>query len=230
MLILTFPDLDQQGRMLNRVAAFTEKAGQPRDRVLDDVALDAAIVASKATPATYYYGHDYRAADVLRFFQTAERDGIVLNDAEHTLKSLIDEQGWTSPDVVGALLSVPNTGVDPALDTAGRAALLRHELAHGEYFTDPKFAAAAWDLWNHRLTDSEHKAIRSFLASSDYDVGNPDLVVNEAQAYLIETPDARFFTPDDVRMAPDRLARLRSDFLRDLPPNWLRDAPSSPSP
>jgi len=228
VLVLTFPDLAEQGRMLNRIAAFTEKAHLPRDKVLDDAALAAAIAASNDTPSTYYFAHDYRAADVVRFFETAERDAIVLNDAEYRLKRLIDAQGWTSREVVGALISVPNTGAAAVIDASARAALLRHELSHGEYFTDPNFAAAAQDWWSHRLTDGERKAVRAFLAAQDYDTTNADLVVNEAQAYLVETPDTRFFVPDDVKMAPERLAHLRADLVRAMPPGWLRDATPAP--
>ena len=46
VLVLDFADLSAQGRMLNRVAALTDKAGMPRDRVLADPQLEAAIRGS----------------------------------------------------------------------------------------------------------------------------------------------------------------------------------------
>ena len=56
---------------LDRVAAFVEKANVPHDRLLDDAALNAAITASGDTVASYYYGHDYQAADLAQFFALA---------------------------------------------------------------------------------------------------------------------------------------------------------------
>ena len=46
----------------------------PHDRLLSDPALDTAIRASGSTAETYYYGHDYRGGDVVRFFALADRD------------------------------------------------------------------------------------------------------------------------------------------------------------
>ena len=45
ILVLDFASLHEQGKMLNRIAAFVEKAGLPHDRVLTDSELDAAILA-----------------------------------------------------------------------------------------------------------------------------------------------------------------------------------------
>ena len=73
ILVLDFASLHEQGLMLNRVAALVEKAGLPRDRVLTDAELTAAIAASGDTIDTYYYGHDYSAAALARFFALADR-------------------------------------------------------------------------------------------------------------------------------------------------------------
>ena len=107
VLVLSFPSLRQQGYMLDRVAAFVEKAGVPRDRVLADPELDAAIRQSGDTRETYYYGHDYRVADIARFFAAADRDGIVLNVEEVRLRTLLQQLGMLSPGAVGALISIP---------------------------------------------------------------------------------------------------------------------------
>jgi hypothetical protein len=74
ILVLNFPSLHDQGRMLNRVAAFAEKVGLPRDRVLTDGQLDQAIRAQGDTIETFYYGHDYGADTLIRFFAVADRD------------------------------------------------------------------------------------------------------------------------------------------------------------
>ena len=72
ILVLDFASLHEQGKMLNRVAAFVEKARLPHDRVLTDSELNAAIQAKGDTVETYYFGHDYAAASLARFFALAD--------------------------------------------------------------------------------------------------------------------------------------------------------------
>src|SRR3954451_20188248 len=71
VIVVQFPNLREQATMLNRVAALIEKDGFPRDRVLDHAELDSRIRAGGVTPDTFYYGHDYRSADITRFFVIA---------------------------------------------------------------------------------------------------------------------------------------------------------------
>jgi hypothetical protein len=104
---LLFPSLAAQGATLNRAAALVEKAGLPRDRLLDGVELAAAIARSGDTPETWYLGHDYRSADLARFFALAERDRVALTEAELWLR----EQFVTALALAGsgpfAFVSVP---------------------------------------------------------------------------------------------------------------------------
>ena len=71
VVVLQFPSLGEQALTLNRAAALLEKDGFPRDRVMPRAALDARIVAAGGNPETFYYGHDYRAADLIRFLRLA---------------------------------------------------------------------------------------------------------------------------------------------------------------
>ncbi len=216
VVVLDFPTLEQQGAMLNRVAALVEKAGLPRDRVLDDAGLAAAIRASGASPATYYYGHDYRAADIARFFALADRDHVVLDEAERLLRRLAAQEGWLRAGSAGALISIVAAG--GALVSEGmRGAILHHELSHGVYFTRPAYAAWTQRFWEDSLTPDERAAFRGWLGSEGYDAGEEDLIVNETQAYLVFTPDPTFFTPAMVGMSPERAAALRAAFLAGVP-------------
>jgi hypothetical protein len=224
VLILDFPSLAEQGRMFNRIAALTEKAGLPRDRVLDDSALDAAIRDSGATPATYYDGHDYSAADVMRFFAFAQRDGIALTAEEHRLRTLALREGWTGPGVSGAVISIPRAGAAAALDRTARSVILHHELSHGEYFTVPEYAAHTRRFWQQTLTEQERGRFRRFLAASGYDTGNEDLVTNEMQAYLVHTRDPSTFNAAMVGMSEAQFKALRAAFIAAMPQSWLRDA------
>jgi hypothetical protein len=224
VLVLDFPSLAEQGRMLNRVAALIEKAGLPRDRVLDDAALGAAIRDGGTTPETYYYGHNYRAGDLFRFFALADRDGVRLNAEEERLRALLRDIGWLRQDAPGALVSVPQAGVEPWLDQRARAAMLRHELSHGEFFTNPAYAAVVWRFWREMLTEPERQRFRAMLAEASYDPAQEEVMANEAHAFLLHTPDERFFNPGSLGLAPDRVAALRAAFIAALPGGWRRDA------
>jgi hypothetical protein len=62
-----------------------------------------------------------------------------------------------------------------------------------------------------------------FLAEEGYDTSESDLVRNEMQAYLIFTPDPRFFRPLDIDIDEARRVALQRAFLQGMPPGWLRD-------
>lgn len=227
IVVLDFPELRQQGRMFNRVAAWVEKSGQPRDRLLTDAELDRVIRADGGNPDTYYYGHDYRAADLRRFFTLADRDKIALTPEEERLRRLV-VQLTADPQGFGALVSIPRASAS-GLDDAGRAAILRHELSHGEYFTSAAYARAVTTVWDTVLTEAERAAFRAFLGAEGYDTRIEDLMVNETQAYLLHTPVGSFFDEGQLGIAPVRLAAIRGAYLAMIPPSWLRDTLAVPA-
>ena len=230
VLVLSFPTLRAQGETLNRLGAFIEKAGLPHDRVLVDAELDAAIRQSGDTRETYYYGHDYRAADLARFFAAADRDEVALNPGETWLRALLAQEDMLSPGAVGAVISIPPETATPPIGAAARAVILRHELSHGVYFTDPAYAAYARNFWETRLNEAQRAGLRGFLGREGYDTANEDLMRNEAQAYLIHTTDPHFFRPPLAGLGVEEAARLRQEFLRGMPDGWLKDAPALPAP
>ncbi len=221
ILVLEFPSLREQARMLNRVAVLIETRFQPRDRVLDDDALDRAIRATGAEPDTFYDGHDYRAADLMRFFALAERDGIRLNQDELRLRELVRAAGWMDAGAVGALITLPTLGA--GIDPAARRSILRHEISHGEFFTDPDYARFTQSFWQTELSDIERTAFRRFLAGQEYDPADETLMMNEMQAYLVHTNDRRFFGPEMVALSPERVDTLRRRFIGGMPAGWFRD-------
>ncbi len=217
VLVLDFPTLAEQGRMLNRVAALVEKRGEPRGRVLSDAELAAAIGAAGATPETYYYGHDYGAPELLRFFALADRDHVALDADEERLRGLLRDAGWFAPGANGALISMPQP-VAP-VDAHTRAVILHHELSHGEFFTRPAYADWTRRFWREQMHGDERARVRDWLASEGYDPGEEELMMNEAQAYLVWTPDPAFFAPAMVGLEPARAAELRRVFLAGRPPD-----------
>jgi hypothetical protein len=224
ILVLDFASLYQQGMTLNRVAALIEKAGAPRNRVLPNDELLAAIRADGSTVANYYYGHDYSALALRRFFELADAEKIPLGPDEDWLRHLLDQVGWSAPGAAGGLISIPAVGADPNVTLPARYAILHHELSHGLFFTDPDYAGFVHDFWNTALQDNERDGVRKFLGSEGYDTAYEELMYNEMQAYLMFTRDAAFFTPTRVGMTTQRLADLQTQFLRGMPTGWLHDA------
>ncbi len=224
VLVLDFASLLEQGLMLNRAAALVEKIGQPRDRVLGDAELDAAIAAAGDTMETYYYGHDYAAADLIRFFALADRDGVRLRPQEEWLRGLLRQEGVLEPGGRGALISIPRVGAASGVDAGLRAAILRHELSHAEFFSNPAYAAYARQFWRSGLDDAGREVFRRYLAAANYDTSLEDLLVNETQAYLMHTPDSRLFGAASLGVPIEMLDRWQASFLLGMPNGWLRDA------
>jgi hypothetical protein len=223
IVVLDFPTLAAQGRAFNRMAAFLEKMGLPRDRVLNDGEMVEAIRADKATVETYYYGHDYRAVDIARFYQAVDRQGMALGPDELALRALLEREGLLKPGANAAVISIPREGSDPFVDASGRASLLRHELSHGEYFTNPDYAAFSRRFWNEEMSEADRGAFRAFLRRQDYDPANEDLIINEMQAHLMHTTDIRYFNARDCGIPPERVEALRTAFLARMPAGWLHD-------
>ena len=222
IIVLDFPSLRMQGEMLNRIASLIEKARLPRDRVLTDAELASAIGARGATVETYYYGHDYSASSLAYFFATAGQQHIALGSEEERLRVLIEQLGWFAPNATGALISVPR--VSPTITEMMRATVLHHELAHGEFFTDPTYAAYVRQFWRTAMTGEERAAVRHFLGSMDYDTADEELMYNEMQAYMMFTYDPRFFVPANIGMTGERRRQLQATFLFGLRDGWLKTA------
>jgi hypothetical protein len=228
ILVMDFPTLAEQGRMLNRVAALVEKDGAPHDRLLSDTELDALIRRSGATSDTFYYGHDYSASALTHFFALADRDEVRLNADEQRLRRLIAQ--WTAePFGFGALITLVRADAANDVDAASRTTILHHELSHGEYFTNAIYAGYVDSFWRDVLTEGERAQFRRYLGREGYDMALEDLMMNETQAYLMHTPDRRFFDPAQLAIAPVRLAALRATFSGQMPSCWLRDeTPGAP--
>ena len=224
VVVLDFASLEQQGQMLNRVAALIEKAGLPRERVLSDAELDTAIRASGDTPATYYYGHDYSAAELVRFFALADRDHVALTAEETRLRALLRQLGWFAPDTVGALISIPRVGADANVTPPARATILHHELSHGSFFSDAAYAQYVRAFWRTALTGQERADVRKFLGQQGYDTTDEDLMLNEMQAYVMFTYDPRFCKALNVGMTLGRRLALIAEFRDRLPDGWAKQA------
>ena len=216
VFVLLFPTLGEQGAALNRMAALIEKAGLPRDRLLDDDALARAIREQGEAAATWYLGHDYNGTDLARFFALAERDRIALSPAELWVRDRFHEaRALVAAGDEVALISTANP--DHRMDHAMRAAILRHEIGHGHFFTLPALRAHVLRVWRERFQERDRQAFRTFLAREGYDESNETLMANEAMAYLVFTPDPRFFSARHVGRTEAEVARLREMMRSGMP-------------
>jgi hypothetical protein len=232
IVVIDFPTLADQGLTLNRVAALIEKAGLPRDRVLNDSELNQAITTAGDTVETYYYGHDYQAADLAKFFTLADADNISLNPHEFWLKTLLTQLGWLSgdnltPNTTGAIITLP--AATPPIDQHMRAVILHHEISHGAFYTIPAYASYATNFWNS-LTPQDRAAFTNFLGREGYDTNDTTLMLNETQAYLIFTRDPIFFNASAVNMTPAQIDTLRAGYIANIPVPWLAPMANAPLP
>jgi hypothetical protein len=208
VFVADFPTLAAQAAALNRVAALIEKAHAPRDRVLTEAEFGRLIAAGGQPAEQYYMGHNYRGEDLARFFALLTRQGLPRRPEEARVEAWLAEMRRQVPDGEVALITIPRAG--GTVDAAAREAILRHEIAHGFYFVDPLFAGYVRRSWAERFPPAAREAFRRFLAAEGYDVTIEDLVINEAMAYLLFTPDPRFFAPSMVGMDEASVEALRA--------------------
>jgi hypothetical protein len=207
VFIADFPDLASQAAALNRIAALIEKAHAPRDRVLTEPQLAERIAATGQPAEQYYFGHNYRGEDLSRFFSLLTRQGLPRRPEEARIEAWLAEMRRQEPEGEVALITIPRAR--GGVDAAAREAILRHEIAHGFYFVDPLFAGYVRRTWNERFPATVREAFRRFLAAEGYDATNEDLVINEAMAYVLFTPDPRFFNPAMVGLDDAAVEALR---------------------
>ena len=132
--------------------------------------------------------------------------------------------GDPAEPVHGGPVRCGQVGADEHVTRAARATILHHELSHGEYFTNPAYAAFAHRFWTQPLTSAERDRVRHHLQAEGYDSNLEEVMENEAQAYLMFTDSSEFFTPDMIGMSNARLTELRAGFYRAMPAGWLRDS------
>lgn len=234
ILVFDFPNLASQGRALNRLAVLVEKPDAPSDRVLGDAELAAYLAGAGAGAEMLYFGHDYRAADVARFFNLARAGGIALNPDELAVRGALirhrfmhlTDNGYQATPPDQALVSVvqlqaddPATPADETVDPGLRATILRHELSHGVFFTDRAYREYCERFWRQAMSNQERALFRNFLDSAGYDPANEPVVINEAQAFLMHTPDPRAFSAAHLGVTEAALANLRRRFAKDAPPS-----------
>ena len=225
LLVFDFADLVAQGDALNRMAAFLEKRGG-NGRVLDDVQLASRIAAEGREPSQFYLGHDYRLTSAAHFFNVARSQGIVLNTGEQEVLSTLLASGLLVSGPQGLAVREDNTAFisvsqaraqsnEHHTNLDDRTILLRHELSHGEFFTNLAYRDYCHDFWEG-LTPEEREIFRQELALLGYEPTDEELMINEMQAYLWEPAVAGFLQARLIKQGSQDLAGFRQRFLAGL--------------
>jgi hypothetical protein len=232
--VFDFPGLTAQGRAFNRITQFTEQqTTEPYPRVLNNDELARYIEATRRTQADFAFGHDVLISELVQFFNYADRDKVQLNPEETAVRDFLVEQGlvrvWRGfyqamkPDMV--VLSVPQVQDrkpnEPMITKGARYAILLHEMAHAEYYTNPHYAKFCQRFWAETLTELQREAFKAFLSKFNYGMGYDDLLINEMQAYLLFTPDPKSFSAKKLGVSEAELQAMRDSFRRAKPPTRL---------
>jgi len=232
--VFDFPGLTVQGRAFNRITQFTEQqTTEPYPRVLNNDELARYIEAARRTQADFAFGHDVLISELVQFFNFADRDKVQLNPEEIAVRDFLVEQGlvrvWRGfyqamkPDMV--VLSIPQAQDrkpnEPMISKGARYAIMLHEMAHGEYYTNSHYAKFCQRFWAETLSEPQREAFKAFLGKFNYGLGNEDLLVNEMQAYLLFTPDPKSFSARKLGVSEAELESMREAFRRGKPPTRL---------
>lgn len=232
--IFDSPGLTLQGRTFNRITQFTEQQGsEPYPKVLNNLELNRYYEAARRTQADFAFGHDVLISELVQFFNFASRDKIELNPEEIALRQFLIEQGlvrfWRGfyqsmrPEVV--VLAVPQVQDrkpgEPMITEGARYAILMHEIAHGEYYSNTHYAKYCQRFWYETLTENQRELFKKFLAGFNYAVANEELLINESQAYLMFTHDTKSFSAAKLGVSEAELHGMRDAFRRGRPPTRL---------
>lgn len=235
VLLFDFPGLEMQGRTFNRVTYLTEQYNAPYKRVLGNAEFLKYLEAKRRSQANFAYGHDLLVSELALFFNLADRDKVELLPEEIALRNFLIEQDivrvWRGiyqvnkdrPNVV--VLSIPQVqerqGGEPAITPFARRAIVLHEIAHAEFYTNKYYAEYCRKFWNTRLTEQQRERFRRFLSRSNYSMNESELLVNEMQAYLMFTPDKSSFSAAKLGVTEAELDAMRDLFVNGRPPTRL---------
>jgi hypothetical protein len=233
--VVDLPNLTMQGRMFNRVTQLIEqvRAGNGYPRVMDNQELNANIESLHRTVANMGIGHDFQVNDLVLFYNLVDRDKLEIYPEEVELRDFLVSQGlvkvwrgfYQALRPAAVVLSVPQVqerrADEPAISEFTRRAVLTHEIAHAEFFTNTRYADYCRKFWTEGLTAPQQTAFLAFLKKYNYEVSLADLVVNEMQAYLMFTPDAQSFSAAKLGVSEAELAGMRNAFRIGNPPTKL---------
>lgn len=217
-LLFRFDNYRTQARFLKRLAYFVEKEGYA-GKLLDD---------KKIRWLHGWNAHDYRAADLARFYQTASDLDFELNSDEHLLLEILLENEVvleSAGGYIGGSGGLISIALDDASYRYGDHLLLTHEGLHAIFFSNAQIRAEAKQRWAS-LEPEAKRVWEMLLKYKEYDPANLELSENEYFAYTLTRPASAMagylyndYWPIFKRHFPDRINEVQA--MRDAPVDFL---------
>lgn len=230
VLVLDMPNVEDQSRVFARLVIFIERSSAPRHRILSVDEVLKWRLANKETLATLTIGNNIRANDFALFFNTARLQvEPITEDEQWLLARLLEhgvikavENGYESLAPEKIVISAPQVSkiegcANCTITPLKRDLILRHELAHARFITDQVYRNYVWWFWHNILTSQQRVDISKYLRSLGYDLGAPDMLINEMQAFLIHTPESEYFSSRAAGLAGKQMAELHASFKKHYP-------------
>ena len=241
VIVVDMPDIRDQGLMFGRLVLFIERANAPKSRLMFLPEVQGWLKQNKATIESLTVGNNLRASELARFFNTARFQGEALTPDERQLYdwllawNVLQEttHGVTAAAPEHILISFPQASSVAgcngcSVTQSQRETIARHELAHAKLATDLVYQHYSEWFWSQALTPMMRERFTKFLQLRGYDPNNRDLLANEAQAFLMHTPDPTMFSAQLLGITEAELQAMRNLFESGLPPRPLATSASSP--
>ncbi|CAG0967049.1 hypothetical protein MYXO_01085 [Myxococcaceae bacterium] len=241
VIVVDMPDIRDQGLMFGRLVLFIERANAPKSRLMFLPEVQGWLKQNKATIESLTVGNNLRASELARFFNTARFQGEALTPDERQLYdwllawNVLQEtaHGVTATAPEHILISFPQASSVAgcngcSVTQSQRETIARHELAHAKLATDLVYQHYSEWFWSQALTPMMRERFTKFLQVRGYDPNNRDLLANEAQAFLMHTPDSTMFSAQLLGITEAELQAMRNLFESGLPPRPLATSASSP--
>jgi len=207
-----FNSQEEMGYALSRASCFIEGSfcGHPKGTVVgfSDPGFRAAILQIN--------GYDLKGSDLLRFHKAAlkkceevKEPDFCLNHYENrAFQDFIIPMATQSPGSV--LITFARFSAQPWNQT------LVHEIMHAQYFQDKKYSEVVDRFWKNELTETDRENIRKALSKA-YDPKDEHLMINEFQAYILQT-DAQA----PAALLRDFVPRYRSRMMKKMSEAGIR--------
>jgi hypothetical protein len=179
ILIFDTADYAVQDRLFKRLAFFTEKAGF-RGRLAPD---------EEIQDLHGWNAHDYRAEDLVRFFELARSTNFPLLPEERELEALLLTAGIMLRNGSGGYISGEGAVISISQESADylRNLFMAHEGFHGLFFIDEDFRNFSRRRWD-TLPSAAKRFILSYFDYQHYDMKDQYLMVNELMAHCLQQP------------------------------------------
>jgi hypothetical protein len=191
--------------------------------------------AIRRTNADFAFGHDLLVDELVQFFNLIERDKIAIYPEEIELRNFLLDYGLMKrsldfyqavrPNVNTVIISIPQKQAkkldEPRVSALARNAIISHEVAHAEFYTNKYYKDYCNKFWND-LSGKERQAFINFFKKYNYKLDDAGLLVNEMQAYLMFTPDINSFSADKLGLSEEELQSMRQRFKDGKPPTKLK--------